>query len=136
MDDAPVVGVLDRLGHLARQRGRLARGQWTAGDFLGQARALDEAHAEVVLVLVLADLVDRYDPRVIEPGGGLGLQVKPPDVHLVGELARQDHLERHRAIQADLAGAVDDAHAAAGDLGEQLVVAEVADLARRLRRGR
>ena len=42
-----------------------------------------------------------------------------------GELAGQDHLQGDDAVEADLPGPVDDAHAAAGDLLQQLVVAEV-----------
>ena len=44
-----------------------------------------------------------------------------------GQLALQDHLEGDDAVEADLPGLVDDAHAAAGDLLQQFVVAEVAD---------
>ena len=47
------------------------------------------------------------------------------------ELAGQDHLQGHDAVEADLPGLVDDAHAAAGDLLQQLVIAEVADGAQR-----
>ena len=92
-----------------------------------EALPLDEAHAEVMLALVLADLVDRHDAGMVEVGGGLGLGVEPLDVGLVGELAGEDHLERDGPIQADLPGLEDDAHAAAGDLADDLVVAEVAD---------
>ena len=38
--------------------------------------------------------------------------------------AGEDHLERDDAVQADLPGLVDDAHPAAGDLLQQLVVAD------------
>ena len=41
-----------------------------------------------------------------------------------GELARQDHLERHDPVQADLARLVDHAHAAAGDFLQQFVIAK------------
>ena len=80
-----------------------------------------------MLTLVLADLVDRHDPRMIEVGRRLGLGVEALDVGLVGELAGQDHLEGDGAVEADLPGLEDDAHAAAGDLADDLVVAEVAD---------
>ena len=88
MDDASIMGVLDRLGDLLHQRRRLARGQRSVGDLLRQAGALDEAHAEIVLVVVLTGLVDRHDRRVLEPGGGLGLQAEPLDVRLVWRAAR------------------------------------------------
>ena len=83
-----------------------------------------------MLALVLADLVDRHDARMVEVGGRLGLGVEPLDVGLVGELAGEDHLERDGPVEAHLPGLEDDAHAAAGDLADDLVVAEVADAGR------
>src|SRR5262249_5356410 len=49
------------------------------------------------------------------------------DLGLVVELAGGDALERVGAVEAELSGLEDDAHAAAGDLAEELVVAEIAD---------
>ena len=66
--------------------------------------------------------------RMVEIGRGLGLDVEPPDVGVGGEPAGKDHLQRDEAVQADLPGLVDDAHAAAGDLAHHLVIAEVADV--------
>jgi hypothetical protein len=83
-----------------------------------------------VLALVLADLVDRHDVGVIQVARRLGLLAKPLD-GLVIKLVRQDHLEGHRPVEADLPAAVNDAHATLGDLGLQLVVAEVTDAERR-----
>ena len=91
-----------------------------------QAAAGDELHREVVLAVVLADLVDRDDAGVVEQRHGLGLVLEPPQLVVAGEQAGLDHLQRHRAVEADLAGLVDDAHAAAAQLAADLVVAEVA----------
>ena len=63
---------------------------------------------------------------MVEVGGRLGLGVEALHVGVGGQLAGQDHLEGDDAIEADLPGLVDDAHAAAGDLLQQLVVAEIA----------
>jgi len=49
------------------------------------------------------------------------------DVDLGGQLPGEDHLEGDQSVQADLARPGDDAHGAAGDFADQLVVAEVAD---------
>ena len=65
---------------------------------------------------------------MVEVGRRLGLGVEALDVGLVGELAGEDHLERDGAVEAHLPGPEDDAHAAAGDLADDLVVAEVADV--------
>jgi hypothetical protein len=41
----------------------------------------------------------------------------------VGEAAAQKHLERHQAVQPDVPGLVDDAHAAPADLRQDFVIA-------------
>ena len=94
---------------------------------LGEVAALDELHAEVALAVVLADLVDRDDAGVVEQRDGLGLVLEPAQLGVVGQDAGLDHLEGDGPVEADLAGLVDDAHAAAAQLLLDLVVAEVAD---------
>ena len=97
--------------------GRRAVGRGAGRPAPRQAAALDQLHAEVVLALVLADLVDRHDVRVIAACAAASASMRNRcDLGRRGELARQDHLERHRAVEADLPGPVDHAHAAAGDL--------------------
>jgi hypothetical protein len=93
----------------------------------GQALALDEFHAEVMLVLVPADLVEGHDVGMVETGGDLGLGLEALDVGGGSELAGQDHLEGDETVEAHLPRLVDNAHAAAGDLLQQLVVAEITD---------
>ena len=80
-----------------------------------------------MLALVLADLIDRHDPRMVEVGRCLGFRVEPPDVGLIGKLTGEDHLESNRPVEAHLPCLEHDTHAAAGDLADDLVVAEVAD---------
>ena len=80
-----------------------------------------------MLALVLTDLVDRHDAGMIEVGRGLGFEMKPPHVGLAGKLAGQNHLEGDRPVEAHLPRLVNDPHAAAGDLLEQFIVAEVPD---------
>ncbi len=58
--------------------------------------------------------------------GRLGFAEELSDLVVAGELAGTDHLQRDGAIEADLACAIDDAHAALGDFLEELVVAEAA----------
>src|SRR5262249_19536511 len=66
---------------------------------------------------------------MFEVGGGLGLAPEALHVGLIGELAGEDHLQRDGPIEADLSGLVYDAHTAAGDLAEDLVIAKVTDAA-------
>ena len=68
----------------------------------------------------LADVVDLDDVGVLEAGDGLGLLVEPRQGDGAGVGAGQDHLERDQTIQVDLAGLVNDPHAAPAQLLEDL----------------
>ena len=73
MEDTPLVGVMNRLGHLRQQSGR---SQWIGGvitQLLVQARSIDQLHAEVAPFLVPTHLQDRHNVCVVEEGDGLGL---------------------------------------------------------------
>ena len=83
-----------------------------------------------MLPVVLADLVDWHDARMIEVGRRFGLGVEPPHIRLIGELSGQDHLERDGTVERDLSSLEHHTHAAAGDLAEDLIIAEVADARR------
>ena len=108
--------------------------EFAARNSLGQVAALDELHAEVRLAVVDADLVDRHDAGVVEAGGGLRLQAEALHVVSGSELTGEDHFQGNRAVEAHLACFVDDAHAAARNLLQQLVVAKtLPDLRGRLR---
>jgi hypothetical protein len=133
VEDAATVRVMHGPGHGGDEARDGVRGG-PVGHASVQRRErppLDELHGEVVLSLVLADLVNGDDVRVVELGGRLRLAAK--SVHLVcgGELSGEDHLQRYDAVEAALPRFVDDAHAAAGDFLQQLVVAEIGDGAER-----
>ena len=78
-----------------------------------------------MLALMLANFVDGHDVGVIELGGGLSLGLEPLHVSGRGQLSGQDHLEGNQPLQLDLPRLVHHAHAAACDLLQQLVFAEV-----------
>ena len=109
------MGVVNRAAHLGQQAHTLARLSHEPGNFARKAVPLDELHAEEVAALVLTDLVDGNDVRVVEARRRLRLDVKAVQLPRRRELPGQDHLEGDRPIQAHLAGLVNDAHTAAGD---------------------
>jgi hypothetical protein len=94
-----------------------------------QAAAIDQLHGEVGPAVILADVVDGDDVGVVEVARGRRLDVEALQGVGRPRQAAQDHLEGDLAVDAHLPGPVDDAHAAARDLAEQLVIAEA------LRRG-
>ena len=70
---------------------------------------------------MVAVFVDLDDPRVLDLGDGAGLDVESSDLVGRGVRTGKDHLERDQAIQPDVPGFVDDAHAASADLRDDLV---------------
>ena len=77
----------------------------------------DESHPRVVL----ANVVDGGDVRMVETRRGAGLALEPHHaVRIDGELGRQD-LDRHLPVEARVMGQPDLAHAALAELFENLV---------------
>jgi hypothetical protein len=70
---------------------------------------------------VVAVFVDLDDARVLDLGDGAGLDVESRDLVGRGVGPGKDHFERDQAIQPDVPGFVDDAHATAADLRDDLV---------------
>jgi len=132
VQDAALVGVVDGVGERGQEPGGFSRRRPAVGSRqpMRQAATLDELHAQVRMAGVGADLVDGQDVGVVEVGGGLGLGAEALQVGRGRPRAGQQHLEGDDATQAFLPRLVDDAHAAARDLVEHLVIAEVAELAR------
>ena len=124
VQDAAIVGSLHGVGHFRQQRGGLTGRQGAGRQLPCKRRALDESHAVEGEAVTLAHIEDRHDPRMVEPGRGFGLATKSGEIGPAGEVAAQEHFEGDRAAEALLRGAVDDAHTAAADLLDQLVIAE------------
>ena len=80
-----------------------------------------------MVAVVLTNFEYRDNAGVVEVGGGLSFEMESPDVRVVGKVAGEDHLERNPTIEANLSGLEDDAHAAAGNLAKDFVIAEIAD---------
>ena len=106
--DVVAVRVRERVGDLARDpRGIADRQFLMAFQEVAQRRAVDAPHDDVKDFLVPADLVDRHDVRMLEPGDGLRLAQKAlGDSRGEGEVDVED-FDRDVAIQGVVAGAED-----------------------------
>ena len=91
---------------------------------LGQRFALDEIHREVILAILNAEIVNRHDVGMLEPGRGLGLLHEPRNELRRCDTAALQNFQRNDSIEALLPGFVDDPDAAAGHFPEDLVIAE------------
>ena len=68
------------------------------------------------------NVYDLHEVRMVERGRGLGLVHEPLLILLRTHRPRREELERHRALQAEVLGPVDDAHAALAELLDDPVV--------------
>src|SRR6185295_6018133 len=122
VDDALLVGVLDRAGDLLEQRD--ADMEVAA---LGVERlSRDELEADEDRVAVAAGFVERRDGRMAEPRGVAGLALEPFHLSRAVGLRGLQHLERHFAAEFLVAGAEDDAHPAFAQHLDEAVLAHAA----------
>ena len=126
VDDALLMGVLDRVADGDEQFQTLAGGQVVVVAVLREGDAIDQLHHEVRPARLRgARIVDFGDVGVIHDRQGLLLGCKARD-HLAGIHARLDDLQGHLAPdRLLLEGHVDDAHAAFADFLVELVRADL-----------
>ena len=122
VDHAVLVGVLQRVGHLAGDAHRVLDGQLLlARQPVAQRLALDVGHDVEDQPVGLARVEQREDVRVLEVGGGLDLGQEPLGAEDGGQLGAQD-LERDLAVVPHVVRQVHRGHAA----GAQLALDDVA----------
>ena len=86
--------------------------------------ALDELHDERRRWTGLLEAVDRCDVRMIEGGKQFCFALEPREPLAVARDRHGQHLDRHRALQVGIDGAIDLTHAADADLRGDFVEAE------------
>ena len=113
MDEARVVGVLERRGRLAPEPGRLVGLEPAAPrEQVGDRLAVDELHHDVRPALVLARVEDPDDVRVRQPRREPGLAQEPGAELRVAPEVLGEQLDGDRPVQLLVVGAEDGGHAA------------------------
>ena len=126
VDDAFVVGELERLADLRDDRQRLLGRQPPGLLDLAQVAAVHEFHHQVMQRARLPEIMHGDDVRMVQAGQGAGFAVEPLGKAGVACCGRRQDLQRHQPVQGRLPGLIDRAHAALADelkdfeLGEQL----------------
>jgi hypothetical protein len=87
-----------------------------------QRASLDEVHGEERLAIVLANVVNGDDVGMLQRRGGAGLGPKPLEEVGATELAKREQLERDHAVELELPGPVNGAHASAANFFEHFVI--------------
>ena len=95
----------------AASRGRLR----LSADLVREAAAGDELEREIRQSVMLADLVDLDDPRMLELGDSLRFDGEPRELLGRGVGAGQHHLQSDQAVEASVQCLVHDPHAASAD---------------------
>ena len=129
VEDAALVGVVDGAGDAGDEPGgggSLAEGRGLgAGKLFSERSPFHELHHEVMAAHGFADFVDGNDVRVFQLRGGLGLGAEAFHFLVGGESSGENELEGDEALEPRVAGAKDDAHAAAPNLFKQFVMADL-----------
>ena len=121
VDDAVAVRAIERVGDLGRVADDLVGRQRPARQPRGQRLALEVLHDQEGDAVLLADVVEHADVRVVQRPDDAGFAVEAlAELRVGGELRRQD-LDRDLAIEAGVDGAVDLPHASGGDGGNYFV---------------
>ncbi len=136
MHHSLLMGLFESLGHLHGNRSGFAGRQRSRAQFGGQGIAGDQLHDDVVGAVVLDDVVNGGDLGVIEPGEHARFAAEALAGFLVGEHAGLEHFDGDIALEFFVARAVDDAHAAGAELGDDAVAVEQARLGGEGRDGR
>ena len=128
VQDAALVGEMDGPGDGYQLSNRSALHHQVGGTLpnRGETTRVGELHRKIGQPAVFADLVDGQDIGVIEIGGGFGFRAESLHVRGRGQLAGQDHFHCDDPVERYLPSAIDDAHAAPGNLFEQFVIPKLA----------
>ena len=87
--------------------------------------AVDVLHRVVIDALLLPDGEHGHDVRVMQLGGRLGFVAEAGDLPLIEHRGERQNFQRHLAIERLLVCFVDDAHAAAADLADDPILADL-----------
>ena len=112
MDHAAAVRLVERVGDVDGTAHRLVDAHGPTPEPVLERFAFEALHHEEVDAVLVADVVQRADVRVIEAGDDLRFALEARAHRLVRGAARRKHLDRHGAIQPCIDGSIHLAHAA------------------------
>ena len=124
VDDRPRMGRLEGFEDLTCEIEQALGRHGAPADHLLQGLARQQLHDDEVQPLVLPDVVDRADVRMIQSRGGAGFAAESVQRCGIAPGALGQDFQGHLAAQARVPRPVDLSHAALADATEDLVVPE------------
>ena len=101
---------VQRVGDLSAEREHLGHRQRPLLQPVREGLPLEQLHHQIVHAILVADVVQRADVRVVQLGDGAGLALEAGAHFRGGGQMRGQHLDRHVAAEAGVVGAVHLAH--------------------------
>jgi hypothetical protein len=115
MNDAGLVRLRERIGHLAGDLKSLLERRSSASQQLPESRAFDELHHDEELAVELPDVVNGDDAGVVQCRRCSCFVLEPPDGARVGERFDTENLDGDLAAELQIPCAIDPAHAAGAE---------------------
>ena len=124
MGDSGAMRAVERVGDLGGELERLIERERALLDAGGQRLALQVLHHHVAGAILIADVVECADVRMIQRCDGAGFAFEAgAQILALGDVFRQD-LDGDGAVEPRVAGLVHFAHSSSADRGEDFVGAE------------
>ena len=112
MDDSASMRGFDRVGHLPKQRGGAGGRLRLAVNQLAERSAFDELERDVQTVVVLEDVEDLHDVRMLQLRDGFGFGPEAIGFRRRGMCSGEQPLERDQPAQPLMPSLIDDRHTA------------------------
>jgi hypothetical protein len=124
MHDPRAMRPIERIGDLDRVLKRLFERERAFRESIGKRLTVDVLHHEVVGLIVMPDIVNRADMRMIQRRNDLRLTLEALLKRWIGGEMCRENFDRDGSIQAMVDRFIDLAHAAAADQRNDFVRTE------------
>ena len=124
MDDSGPMCAIQGVRDLDAELEHLRHRQCTLREPLRESLPVDQLHHQIVGTVLMANVVERADVRVVEQRDGTRLALEPGAHFGRRGLVLRQHLDRHVATESRVVRAIHLAHAARAERGDDLIGAE------------
>jgi hypothetical protein len=122
VDDPFGVCCVESVSDLNSERQNKFSFQWTATNAMLQRHPVQKLHSDKCFTILLTDVEDRADVRMVESGRSLGFALKTSQCLRVASNFIGQELEGYKTMEPGVFRLVDHAHAAATELLDDAVV--------------
>jgi hypothetical protein len=122
MDNSQRVGGIQAISNFDAEREQCLQFHGTVADDVLQRRAVEVLHDDERLAILLADVMNGADIRMVERRSGFSLAAEPPQgLRILSHIFRKE-LQSDEAVQAGILGLVNDAPTAAAQFVDDAVM--------------